>query len=123
MVATENKLASMDRVSRSASSNLAGMAATSPLHSDGSLAYRPSAAGAEAKTRLGFEFAKSSDTIVSWSNNTEAPVKVRRAASQGVEVFEALVTAGLSTAYGLNMINMVIQKQEAMASKVATTAT
>ena len=78
----------------------------------------------QKKQRLGFEFVRSADQIIQWAASREKNFdqKLKKAAAQGVEVFEALVTGGFTTAYGLKMINIVIKKQGEAAAK-ATAAT
>ena len=106
----------VDQKQELAQTSLAGMQQHSPLHSTGGLAnvqlMNDGKVAEAAKNRFGFEFVKSCDLIVNWCT-TGATEKVKKACAQGVEVFEAIVTGGLSTAYGLGMINFVIQKQAA----------
>lgn len=99
----------------------------SPLHASGALANRAQGDGKSAipaKSRLGFEFVRSVDMIMDWASATPGPTvsaKIPKAAKQGLEVLEALVRSGFSTAYGLKMIDFVIQKQESLEKLAAAT--
>ena len=57
-----------------------------------------------SKSRLGFEFVKSADKVLDWAE-TSTNEKIKKAAKQGLEVFEALLTRGFTTAYGLKITN------------------
>lgn len=61
------------------------------------------------KKRLGSEFVKSADQIMLWANADDDPRR-KKAAQQGVEVFEALVTHGFTTAYGLRITDLLFNK-------------
>jgi tRNA(Arg) A34 adenosine deaminase TadA len=61
------------------------------------------------KKRLGAEFVKSADKIMLWSTDS-SDVKRQKAAQQGVEVFEALVTHGFTTAYGLQITDVLFNR-------------
>jgi tRNA(Arg) A34 adenosine deaminase TadA len=61
------------------------------------------------KKRLAFEFVKSADQIMAWANADDDP-KRKKAAQQGVEVFEALVTHGFTTAYGLKITDLLFSR-------------
>lgn len=61
------------------------------------------------KKRLGAEFVKSADQIMLWANEDSDP-KRKKAAKQGVEVFEALVTHGFTTAYGLRITDLLLTR-------------
>lgn len=82
-------------------SKATSMQANSPLKTDGSLDT--------TKDRLGFSFVKSADKILDWSK-TSKDLKQKKAAQQGVEVFEAIVAAGMSTAYGLKLTDLLFSQ-------------